>query len=46
MQLQLVESYRMDDVKVEDGVVTVNGLPVAKMENLKFAATNEDSLRN
>ena len=45
MQLQLVESNRMDDVKVEDGVVTVNGLPVAKMENLKFAAANEDYLR-
>ena len=45
MQLQLVESNRMDDVKVEDGIVTVNGLPVAKMENLKFAAANEDYLR-
>ena len=45
MQLQLVESNRMDDVKVEDGVVTVNGLPVAKMENLKFAAANDDYLR-
>ena len=45
MQLQLVESNRMDDVKVEDGVVTINGLPVAKMENLKFAAANEDHLR-
>ena len=41
MQLQLVESNRMDDVKVEDGVITINGLPVAKMENLKFAACNE-----
>lgn len=41
MQLQLVESNHMDDVKVEDGVVTVNGLPVAKMENLKFAACND-----
>ena len=41
MQLQLVESNRMDDVKVEEGVVTINGLPVAKMENLKFAACNE-----
>ena len=45
MQLQLVESSQMDDVKVEDGVVTINGLPVAKMENLKFAAANEDYLR-
>ena len=45
MQLQLVESSQMDDVKVEDGIVTINGLPVAKMENLKFAAANEDYLR-
>ena len=45
MQLQLVESNRIDDVKVEDGVVTINGLPVAKMENLKFASANEDYLR-
>ena len=45
MQLQLVESSRMDDVKVEDGVVTINGLSVAKMENLKFAAANEDYIR-
>ena len=45
MQLQLVESNRMDDVKVEEGVVTINGLPVAKMENLKFAAANEDFLK-
>ena len=45
MQLQLVESNSIDDVKVEDGVVTINGLPVAKMENLKFAAANEDYIR-
>lgn len=45
MQLQLVESSQMDNVKVEDGVVTINGLPFAKMENLKFAAANEDFLR-
>ena len=41
MQLQLVESSQMDDVKVENGIITVNGLPVAKMENLKFAAGND-----
>ena len=44
MQLQLVESNQMDDLKVENGVVTINGLPVAKMENLKFAAANKDFL--
>lgn len=41
MQLQLVESCQMDDVKVENGIITINGLPVAKMENLKFAAGNK-----
>jgi hypothetical protein len=40
MQLQLVESCQMDDVKVENGIITINGLPVAKMENLKFASCN------
>ena len=45
MQLQLVENNHMNNVKVENGIVTINGLPVAKMENLKFAAANEDFLR-
>lgn len=45
MQLQYVENRKMDDVKVEDGVITINGLPIAKMENLKFAAANEDYLK-
>lgn len=41
MQLQLVESNQMTDMKVEDGNVTLDGLPIAKMENLKFAACND-----
>lgn len=45
MQLQLVESSQMDGLKVEDGTVTVNGLPVAKMDKLRFAAANEDYIR-
>jgi tetratricopeptide (TPR) repeat protein len=45
MQLQLVESNRMDEVKVEDGIVTINGLPVAQMEKLKFATANEEYLK-
>ena len=44
MQLQLVESGQMDDVKVEDGIVTINGIPVAQMEKLKFATANEKYL--
>ena len=45
MQLQLVESNRMDDVKVEEGFVTINGLPVAKMDKLTFAAANDDFVK-
>ena len=45
MQLQLVESCQMNDVKVEDGIVTIDGLPVAKMENLKFASCNDEYIK-
>ena len=45
MQLQLVESNQMDDVKVEGGIVTINGLPVAQMEKLKFATANKEYLK-
>ena len=42
MQLQLVESSGMSDLKVEDGNVTLDGNAIAKMENLPFVAGNED----
>ena len=45
MQLQLVESSQMTDLKVEDGNVTLNGLPIAPMDKLKFAACNEEYLK-
>lgn len=42
MQLQLVESNRMDSLKVEEnGSVTLDGAPVARMDQLTFAAGNE-----
>ncbi len=42
MQLQLVENSRKEDLKVENGAVTLEGQTIAKMENLQFAAANED----
>ena len=42
MQLQLVESSRMDALKVDEkGAVTLDGTPVAHMDQLPFAADNE-----
>lgn len=42
MQLQLVESNRMDALKVEEnGAVTIDGTPIARMDQLSFAAGNE-----
>ena len=42
MQLQLLESRRMEELKVEEGRVTLSGLPIAKMDNLPFTSANED----
>lgn len=42
MQLQLVENTKAADLKVEDGRVTLDGMPVAKMDNLSFAAGNDE----
>ena len=42
MQLQLVENNRMDDLKVQDGNVCLGDTPIARMDNLRFAAGNED----
>ena len=42
MQLQLVENSRMDALKVEeDGRVTLDGMRIAHMNQLPFAAGNE-----
>ena len=42
MQLQLVESNQMGELKVEDGNVTLDGVRIAPMDKLRFAAANED----
>ena len=45
MQLQLWETSRLDGIRVEDGNVTLDGLPVARMDGLPFAANNPDFQR-
>ena len=42
MQLQLFVSGRMDEVKLEDGIVSIGGLTIANMNKLKFASANDD----
>ena len=42
MQLQLVESTQMGELKVENGNVTMDGIRIAPMDKLRFAAANED----
>lgn len=42
MQLQLVETNGyVERLKVEDGMVVLDGMPIARMDNLQFAAGNE-----
>ncbi len=42
MQLQLVETSGTDEIlKVEDGTVMLDSLPIAKMDDLQFASSNE-----
>lgn len=42
MQLQLVESSGMvEKLKLEDGTVMLGSMPIAKIDNLQFAAGNE-----
>ena len=45
MQLQLVESSLGDSVKVENGEVNIDGMKVASMDRLRFAAGNEDYVK-
>ena len=45
MQLQLVENSSIDDLKVERGEVRMGEMTVARMDNLQFAAGNEDYQR-
>lgn len=41
MQLQIVEGSLGESLKVENGEVSLDGLHIAKMENLPFAGRNE-----
>ena len=45
LQLQMVENSSKDAIKVEDGVVRFDGMPIARMDRLPFAALNEDFCR-
>lgn len=45
MQLQLVETSTLDEVKVEGGVVFFNSIPIARMDDLPFARLNLDYQR-
>lgn len=45
MQLQLVESSQMGELKVENGNVTMDGIRIAPMDKLRFAAANEDYVK-
>lgn len=42
LELLRVENRHMEELKVEDGKVVLNGLPVASMDNLRFAAGNPE----
>ena len=45
MQLQLVENNMDESLTVDDGVVRIDGIKVASMDQLKFAAGNEDYVK-
>lgn len=45
MQLQLVESSMCDELKVENGCVTLDELNIARMDRLPFAGLNEEFQR-
>mgnify|MGYP003297778255 CR=1 FL=1 len=45
MQLQMVEGGAQNDLKVEKGLVTLDGQTISRMENLPFASQNEEFQR-
>ena len=45
MQLQLVEGSRIEELKIENGVVKSADITVANMDSLRFASRNEDYQR-
>ena len=42
MQLLMVENNQMEMLNIEDGYITFEGMTIAKIDNLKFAAANEE----
>lgn len=42
MQLQLLISSPINELNIEDDTVTLFGLPIAKLDKLKFVSANED----
>ena len=45
MQLQMVEGGAQNDLKVEKGLVTLDGQTISRMENLPFASQNKEFQR-
>ena len=45
MDLLKVENKRLEDLKVKNGIVNWGNIPVARMDNLSFAACNKDYQR-
>ena len=45
MDLLKVENKRLEDLKVENGIVNWGNIPVARMDNLSFAAGNKEYQR-
>ena len=45
MDLLKVENKRLEDLKVENGIVNWGNIPIARMDNLSFASGNKDYQR-
>ena len=45
MDLLKIENKRLEDLKVENGIVNWGNIPVARMDNLSFASGNKDYQR-
>ena len=45
MDLLKIENKRLEDLKVENGIVNWGNIPIARMDNLSFASGNKDYQR-
>lgn len=45
MQLQLIDNTQYDPLTIKDGEITFEGISIAKMDKLRFAANNEEYRR-